>query len=130
MSYVRAGLRAGLLGLALCLPMGLPGGWPVGPAYAADYPTPVQGDWVAHDFKFHTGETIPELRIHYTTVGAPTGMPVLVLHGTGGSGTGLLTPTFAEALFGPGQALDATRYYVILPDAIGAGKSTRPSEGM
>ncbi len=120
MSHIRFGLRAGLLAFVLCLP---------GLAHAADYPTPVQGDWVTHDFKFHTGETLPELRIHYTTIGAPTGMPVLVLHGTGGSGAGMLTPTFAGALFGPGQPLDATRYYIILPDAIGAGKSTSPPTG-
>jgi homoserine O-acetyltransferase len=99
-------------------------------AHAADYPAPVEGDWVAHDFRFHSGETFAELHLHYTTVGAPTGQPVLVLHGTGGSGTGMLSPGFAGALFGPGQALDATRYYVILPDVIGAGKSSRPSEGM
>ena len=76
-------------------------------ALAADYPTPKQGDWTAKDFKFHTGETLPELRLHYTTVGEPTGQPVLVLHGTGGSAAGMLTPAFAGELFGPGQPLDA-----------------------
>jgi homoserine O-acetyltransferase/O-succinyltransferase len=73
---------------------------------------------------------LPELRLHYTTVGAPTGQPVVILHGTTGSGTGLLTPAFAGELFGAGQPLDASRYYVILPDAIGTGKSSKPSDGL
>ena len=64
-------------------------------AAAADYPAPKQGDWVARDFKFHTGEVMPELRVHYTTVGEPAGQPVLFLHGTTGSGLGSLTPAFA-----------------------------------
>jgi homoserine O-acetyltransferase/O-succinyltransferase len=96
----------------------------------ADYPAPKEADWTASDFRFHTGEVIPALRIHYTTVGAPSGEPVLVLHGTAGSGTGMLTPAFAGELFGPGQPLDATKYFVILPDAIGAGKSAKPSDGL
>jgi homoserine O-acetyltransferase len=97
---------------------------------AADYPAPVQGDWVAKDFRFHTGEVLPELKLHYTTVGAPTGQAVLVLHGTAGAGTAFLNPGFAGELFGPGQPLDASRYYVILPDAIGAGESAKPSDGL
>ena len=100
------------------------------PTFAADYPAPVERDWIARDFRFHTGEVIPELRLHVTTIGAPTGEPVLILHGTAGSGTGLLTPTFAGELFGPGQPLDAARYYIILPDALGTGKSARPSDGL
>ncbi|MBR1088145.1 alpha/beta fold hydrolase [Bradyrhizobium manausense] len=99
-------------------------------AFAADYPAPKQGDWVARDFKFHTGEVIPELKLHYTTVGEPTGQPVLVLHGTGGSGAGMLSPAFAGELFGAGQPLDASKYYIILPDAVGHGKSSKPSDGM
>ena len=99
-------------------------------AFAADYPTPKQGDWVARDFKFHTGEVMPELKLHYTTVGEPTGQPVLVLHGTGGSAASMLTPAFAGELFGAGQPLDASKYYIILPDAIGHGKSSKPSDGM
>src|SRR5436190_6324833 len=87
-------------------------------ALAADYPAPKQGDWIAKDFKFHTGETLPEVRLHYTTVGEPTGQPVLLLHGTGQSGTALLSPGFAGELFGAGQPLDASKYYIILPDAI------------
>jgi homoserine O-acetyltransferase len=99
-------------------------------ALAADYPTPKQGDWIARDFKFHSGETMPELRLHYTAVGEPTGQPVLVLHGSGGSAANLLTPAFAGELFGPGQPLDAAKYYLILPDSLGHGKSSKPSDGM
>jgi homoserine O-acetyltransferase/O-succinyltransferase len=100
------------------------------PSLAADYPAPTEGSWVVRDFRFHTGETLPELRLHYTTVGAPTGEPVLVLHGTTGSGAGFLTPNFAGELFGPGQPLDAGRYYIVMPDAIGTGKSSKPSDGL
>lgn len=100
------------------------------PARAADYPAPKQGDWGARDFKFHTGEVMPDLKLHYTTVGEPTGQPVLVLHGTGGSGASMLTPAFAGELFGAGQPLDASKYYIIIPDAIGHGKSSKPSDGM
>jgi homoserine O-acetyltransferase len=79
-------------------------------AMAADYPAPKQGDWIARDFKFHSGETMPQLRLHYTTVGEPGGQPVLVLHGSGGSAARMLTPEFAGELFGPGQPLDASKY--------------------
>jgi homoserine O-acetyltransferase len=99
-------------------------------ASAADYPTPKQGDWIARDFKLHTGQTMPELRLHYTTIGEPTGQPVLVLHGSGGSAANMLTPTFAGELFGPGQPLDAAKYYIIIPDGLGHGKSSKPSDGM
>jgi homoserine O-acetyltransferase len=99
-------------------------------ARAADLPAPKEGDWVAKDFRFHTGEVMAELRVHYTTLGAPSGQPVLVLHGTTGSGTGLLAPAFAGEVFGPGQVLDANRYYIILPDAVGHGKSSKPSDGL
>lgn len=99
-------------------------------ALAADYPESRQGDWIARDFKFHTGETMPELRLHYTTVGEVTGQPVLVLHGSGGSAASMLTPGFAGELFGPGQPLDASKYYIIIPDGIGHGKSSKPSDGM
>jgi homoserine O-acetyltransferase/O-succinyltransferase len=99
-------------------------------AMAADYPTPKQGDWIARDFKFHSGETMPQLRLHYTTLGEPSGQPVLVLHGSGGSAARMLTPEFAGELFGPGQPLDASKYYIIIPDALGHGKSSKPSDGM
>src|SRR3954451_22364567 len=99
-------------------------------ANAADYPEPKQGEWIARDFKFHTGEVMPELRLHYTTIGDPSGVPVVVLHGSGGSAQSMLTPAFAGELFGPGQPLDATKYYVIIPDALGHGKSAKPSDGL
>jgi homoserine O-acetyltransferase/O-succinyltransferase len=99
-------------------------------AHAADYPTPKQGEWIARDFKFHTGQTMPELRLHYTTIGEPTGQPVLVLHGSGGQAASMLTPTFAGELFGPGQPLDAAKYYIIIPDGLGHGQSSKPSDGM
>jgi homoserine O-acetyltransferase/O-succinyltransferase len=84
-------------------------------ALGADYPAPKQGDWIAKDFKFHTGETMPELRLHYTTVGEAASM---------------LTSGFAGELFGPGQPLDASKYYIIIPDGIGHGQSAKPSDGM
>src|ERR1700720_694386 len=99
-------------------------------ASAADYPAPKQGDWIAKDFKFHTGQRMPELRLHYTTIGEPTGQPVLVLHGSGGSAASMLTPTFGGELFGAGQPLDASKYYIIIPDGIGHGKSSKPSDAM
>ncbi|MEH2471274.1 homoserine O-acetyltransferase [Nitrobacteraceae bacterium AZCC 2161] len=99
-------------------------------AVAADYPAPKQADWIARDFKFHTGEVMPELRLHYTMVGEPTGQPVLILHGTAGSAQNMLTPAFAGELFGPGQPLDAAKYYIIIPDSLGHGKSSKPSDGL
>jgi len=100
------------------------------PAVAADYPAPKTGEWVARDFKFHTGEVMPELRLAYTTVGEPSGQPVVVLHGTTGSASSMLTPAFAGELFGAGQPLDAAKYYIIIPDSIGHGKSSKPSDGL
>jgi homoserine O-acetyltransferase len=99
-------------------------------AQAADFPAPREGSWIAKDFRFHTGQVFQELRLNYVTVGAPTGEPVLVLHGTAGSAASMLTPAFAGELFGAGQALDASRYYIIIPDALGTGKSSRPSDGL
>src|SRR5262247_3820037 len=99
-------------------------------ASAADYPAAKEGDWLARDFRFHTGEVMPELRLHYRTVGNPSGEPALILHGTGGSGANFLTPAFAGELFGSGQPLDASKYFIILPDAIGTGKSAKPSDGL
>jgi len=99
-------------------------------ALAQGYPSQKEGSWIARDFRFHTGEVLPELRIHYTTLGEPTAEPVMILHGTTGSGSGLLSPGFGGELFGPGQPLDASKYYVILPDSIGHGKSSKPSDGM
>jgi homoserine O-acetyltransferase len=104
---------------------------------AGQWPTPKEDDYVSHDFHFESGETLPELRIHYATFGTPardaTGRvtnAVLLLHSTSGTGRQFLVPQFAGVLFGPGQLLDVTRYYVILPDNIGQGKSSKPSDRM
>lgn len=106
-------------------------------AKANPVPTPQDGDFVLHDFHFKSGETLPELRMHYYTFGKPvkdangrTTNAVLILHGTGGSGRQFLSPLFAPVLFGPGQLLDTSLYFVILPDNVGHGKSSKPSEGM
>ena len=103
----------------------------------APVPTPAEGDFVLTDFAFETGERLPELRIHYRTLGTPrrgtdgrVRNAVLVLHGTGGSGRGFLSDNFAGVLFGPGQLLDAARYFIILPDGIGHGGSSKPSDGL
>jgi homoserine O-acetyltransferase len=105
---------------------------------AADAPAPVvEGDVTLHDFTFRSGEKLAALRIHYRTVGTPrrdaSGVirnAVLVLHGTTGSGAQFIRPEFSGELFGPGQPLDAARYYVILPDGIGHGGSSKPSDGL
>lgn len=99
-------------------------------ALAANHPAPIEGDYVIKGFRFHTGEVMPEVKVHYRTIGEPTGEPVLILHGTAGSGASMLVDGFAGALFGPGQPLDASRHFIILPDAIGTGKSTKPSDGL
>src|SRR5947208_13065640 len=106
-------------------------------AFAADYPTPSEGDFTIRDFRFTSGETLPELRLHYRTLGKPekdaqgkTTNAVLITHGTTGSGAQFIRPEFAGELFGAGQPLDATKFFIVLPDAIGHGKSSRPSEGM
>src|SRR5438445_4598309 len=99
-------------------------------ATAADYPAPREGEWIAREFRFHTGEVLPELRLHYTTVGNASGEPVVVLHGTTGSAASMLTAGFAGELFGPGQPLDASRYFIVIPDTLGHGKSAKPSDGL
>lgn len=99
-----------------------------GSASAADYPAPKQGEWIARDFRFHTGETMAALKLHYTTIGEPSGTPIVVLHGSGGSAQRMLTPAFAGELFGPGQPFDATKFYIVIPDALGHGQSTKPSD--
>lgn len=99
-------------------------------AQGQGYPAPREGSWTARDFRFHTGEVMPEVRLAYTTIGDPGGEPVLILHGTGGSAGSMLNPGFAGELFGPGQPLDASRYFIIIPDALGAGKSSKPSDGL
>jgi len=99
-------------------------------ALAADYPAPKHGEAILRNFQFHTGEVMPELRMSYLTIGDPAGQPVLVLHGTSQFGGAMLTPAFAGELFGAGQPLDATKYFLIIPDSVGHGKSTRPSDGL
>ncbi|HEY1708544.1 MAG TPA: alpha/beta fold hydrolase [Rhizomicrobium sp.] len=96
-----------------------------------------EGDYIAHDFKFHSGETLPELRLHYTTLGSPhrgkdgrVDNAVIVMHGTGGDGHQFIRPQFSGVLFVPGGLLDVTKYYMILPDGIGHGKSSKPSDGL
>jgi homoserine O-acetyltransferase len=104
---------------------------------AQTWPTPQEADFVIHDFHFQSGETLPEVRLHYYTLGKPakdatgrTTNAVLILHGTGGSGGSFFRPIFAGVLFGPGQLLDPTKYFLILPDNIGHGKSSKPSDGL
>jgi homoserine O-acetyltransferase len=104
---------------------------------AADYPAPNEGDFVLRDFHFSSGKTMPELRMHYRTLGKAikdendmTQNAVLIMHGTTGSGAQFIRPEFAGELFGPGQPLDATKFFIILPDDIGHGKSSKPSDGM
>jgi homoserine O-acetyltransferase/O-succinyltransferase len=104
---------------------------------AVEYPRPRDDNLVLRNFEFASGESLPEVRLHYLTLGLPqrdeqgiVRNAILILHGTTGSGSQFLRPEFAEELFGPGQPLDATRYYVILPDNIGHGKSTKPSDGL
>jgi homoserine O-acetyltransferase/O-succinyltransferase len=107
------------------------------PAAVAKTLTTHEGDFVAHDFHFHDGEVVPNLRLHYTTLGSPhrdgsgrVTNAVLILHGTGGTGHQFLRPVFAGVLFGPGQLLDARTHYIILPDDIGHRKSSKPSDGL
>lgn len=106
-------------------------------AHAAPFPEPSEGAVVLRDFRFRSGATLPELRLHYWSLGRPArdarGVvrnAVLVLHGTGGSGRGFLSESFAGRLFGEGQLLDAQRHFVVLPDAIGHGASSKPSDGL
>src|SRR4051812_13933566 len=107
------------------------------PEQQRNYPAPVEGDYTIKDFKFRSGETLPELKLHYFSIGSPakdnSGVvrnAVLIMHGTGGTGAQFLSAQFANVLFGPGQLLDATKYFIILPDAIGHGRSSKPSNGL
>ena len=106
-------------------------------AQSATFPAPVEADFVARDFVFTSGERLPEVRIHYRTVGTPrkdadgvVRNGVLILHGTGGSGAGFLSATYGGRLFGRGQPLDAEKYFIILPDNVGHGRSSKPSDGL
>ena len=107
------------------------------PLRGADYPAPTEGDYVLKNFKFASGETLPELKIHYRTLGIPekdaqgrTTNAVLITHGTTGSGAQFTRPEFAGELFGKDQPLDAAKFFIVLPDGIGHGKSSKPSDGL
>ena len=122
-------MRPFLISLMFTLSMGV--------AHAADYPVPVQGNATLRDFTFASGEKLPELRIHYRTLGTPqrdsrgvVTNAVLITHGTGGTGAQFLRPDFAGELFGAGGLLDARRYYIVLTDGIGHGQSSKPSDGL
>src|SRR5213076_537992 len=106
-------------------------------AMAQEFPTPVEGDFTIRDFRFESGEMLSELKLHYRTLGKPStevsGVvrnAVLILHGTGGSGRQFLSSQFGGVLFGSGQLLDAAKYFIILPDGIGHGQSSKPSDGL
>jgi homoserine O-acetyltransferase len=104
---------------------------------AADYPTPAEGSFDVANFRFTSGETLPKLVIHYRTLGEPrrdargiVRNAVLIMHGTTGSGAQFIRAEFAGELFGPGQLLDATKYFIVLPDGIGHGGSSKPSDAL
>ena len=108
-----------------------------GPLCAADYPAPTEGDYSIRDFKFASGESLPELRIHYRTLGTAqkdaqgkTANAVLITHGTTGSGAQFIRPEFAGELLGKDQPLDATKFFIVLPDGIGHGKSSKPGDAL
>jgi len=108
-----------------------------GTSFAADYPAPVEGDFIAKDFRFSSGETLAELRVHYRALGKPqkdskgvVRNAVLIGHGTGGSGAQFIRAEFAGELFGAGQILDANQYFIVMTDGIGHGKSSKPSDGL
>ena len=125
-------LTACVRGAALCLCAGAVQADP-----AAGDAAPIESDYVLHDFRFASGEVLPELRMHFTVLGKPrrdahgkVSNAVLVLHDTGGSGRSFLNDHFAGVLFGRGQLLDSNKYFIILPDGIGHGKSSKPSDGL
>jgi homoserine O-acetyltransferase len=127
LSFRSRGAAAGIFALALSAVYSL----------AVPYPAPVEGDYDIKDFHFQDGATLPSVRMHYLTIGQPVrdgkGVirnAVLILHGTTGSSANFLVPQFANELYGKGQPLDATRYYLIIPDNLGHGKSSKPSDGL
>src|SRR5437762_6163959 len=106
-------------------------------ARAAEFPAPTEADFVVRNFTFASGDMLPSLNLHYRTIGTPrrdaSGVvrnAVLILHGTGGTGGGFLGQSFGGELFGAGQLLDATKYFIVLQDGIGHGKSSKPSDGL
>jgi homoserine O-acetyltransferase len=105
--------------------------------FAQEIPKPAEGDFVVHNFRFRSGEVLPEMRLHYATYGKPVTdsagrvtNAVMILHGTTGTGMAFTSTRFAGVLSGPGELLDANRYFIILPDSIGHGHSTKPSDGL
>ena len=127
-------IRRFLVAIFVC---GLAAGAGVPRAHAQSYPAPVEGDFVAKSFRFESGESLADLTLHYRTIGTPRkdasgsiANAVLILHGTGGAGRGFVTEGYAGRLFGKGQLLDAERYYIILPDNVGHGQSSKPSDGL
>ena len=126
-----------LLLLLLLAPLVVMGQTPTPTPSPRNYPAPVEGDYVIKDFRFRSGESLPELRIHYRTIGTlkknssgTAENAVLIGHGTGGAGTQFLSAQFGNALFGPGQLLDGTKYFIVLADGIGHGRSSKPSDGL
>lgn len=124
MTFARAALLVGALSFACA-------------THAEEYPLPAEDDCTLKDFRFASGETLPELKIHYRTLGKPAKdsrgrvrNAVIIGHGTGGSGSQFITPMFARELFGAGQALDAAKYFIVMPDGIGHGQSSKPSDGL
>jgi len=135
--HVRNSFLVLFASLMACLAAAQPAPAPQRPARAASYPAPVAGDFTIKDFTFSTGETLPVLKLHYQTIGTPrrdakgiVRNAVLIMHGTGGTGRQFLSANFGDVLFGPGQLLDAQTHYIILPDAIGHGGSSKPSDGL
>lgn len=96
----------------------------------SEFPEPQQGNYVIENFEFESGDVLPEMNVAYMTIGDPSGAPVLITHGTTSSASSMLGEKFAGNLYGPGQPLDAEKYFLILVDAIGAGNSSKPSDGM
>src|SRR5579862_9561399 len=129
-------IKATLTGVALLLTISIATASTAFSGGSVGQLNPTEGDYIIHNFEFDSGESLPDLRLHYRTIGSPSrdtaGVvrnAVLILHGTGGSGTAFLSDRFAGVLFGPGQLLDASKYFIILPDDIGHGKSSKPSDG-
>jgi len=99
-------------------------------AARAQIPEPHSETWTIRDFRFHDGSVLPEMRVHYLTLGDPKDPAVLVLHGTGGNAGSITAPAFGGVLFAPGGALDARRWFIVIPDAVGHGSSSKPSDGL
>jgi len=120
----------GLKTLVLALVLGLLAALSMAGAGRAQALKAQEGTWTIPDFRFHDGAVLPQMKVHYYTLGSPANPAVLVLHGTGGTAAGMLGPAFGGVLFGPGGALDAGRYFIVIPDTIGAGASSKPSDGL